>query len=129
MSSFPVNPAIAATHLTEFIASPSEPIELDHPFADLPRDLCSDEPSLETDLHLLQIKILLDCLNGWWQERTDFYAKILSDSTANIDFPSETLCERGLKKQLYQDVFRTPNQRAEKLAAKLRELGVDPDCL
>lgn len=117
-----------------------------------PTDLYSDEPPLESDLHLQQIILLLQSLNGWWQDKNDFYAsgnltiyynrnkiksrdfrgpdffvvlgterklrkswtvweedgkypnvivEILSKSTASID--------RGLKKQLYQDTFRTPD--------------------
>jgi Uma2 family endonuclease len=124
-----------------------------------PGDLDSDEPPLETDLHLRQIILLLLCLEWWWQERPDapesrrnnFYAagnltiyysnrqrrnekfrgpdffvvldteykprkswvvwdedgkypnvivEMLSDSTADTD--------KGLKKRLYQDTFRTP---------------------
>ncbi|NJL10994.1 MAG: Uma2 family endonuclease [Calothrix sp. SM1_7_51] len=116
-----------------------------------PGDLYSDEPPLETELHLRQIILLLQCLELWWQNRNDFYAagnltvyysprqrksndfrgpdffvvleterkprkswvvwdedgkypniivELLSDSTAAVD--------RGLKKQIYQDIFRTP---------------------
>ncbi|HEY9874184.1 MAG TPA: Uma2 family endonuclease [Candidatus Obscuribacterales bacterium] len=213
-----------------------------------PSDLLSDEPPLETDLHLRQMMLLIKCLEWLWRDRTDFFAsgnltiyysprqrksedfrgpdffvvlgtqrksrkswivweedgkypnvivEILSDKTAATD--------RGLKKQIYQDIFRTPDyfwfdpytlefagfylvsghyqplephpqgwlwsqqlelylgvnerklrfftaegqlvelpeeaaeaerqqkelaqQRAERLAAKLRELGVDPDTL
>lgn len=197
-----------------------------------PSDLLSDEPPLETDLHLRQIILLLKCLEWLWRDRHDFYAignltiyysprqrksedfrgpdffvvlgterkprkswvvwhedgkypnvivEIISDTTAATD--------RGLKKQIYQDIFRTPDyfwfdpdtlelagfclisgeyqsievnpqghlwsqqlglylgihesqlrfftpqgqlvptpeEEAERLAAKLRELGVDPD--
>jgi len=204
-----------------------------------PGDLYSDEPPLETELHLRQILLLIQCLDWLWRDRQDYYAfgnltiyyspkqrksedfrgpdffvvlgterrprkswvvweeegkyphviiELLSDSTAQTD--------RGLKKQLYQDTFRTPDyfwfdphslefegfhlvdgtyrpleaneqgwrwseqlglyvgihenqlrfftpegtlvpspeesavaehQRSEKLAAKLRELGIDPD--
>jgi Uma2 family endonuclease len=117
-----------------------------------PSDLWSDEPPLESDLHLRQIILFLQSLEHLWLNRTDFYAvgnltiyfspeniksrdyrgpdffvvlgtqrrprkswvvwaeggkypnliiEILSDSTATVD--------RGLKKQLYQDVFRTPD--------------------
>jgi Uma2 family endonuclease len=117
-----------------------------------PSDLWSDEPPLESDLHLRQIILFLQSLEHLWRNRTDFYAagnltiyfspeniksrdfrgpdffvvlgterrprkswvvwgeggkypniiiEILSDSTAEVD--------RGLKKQLYQDVFRTPD--------------------
>jgi Uma2 family endonuclease len=117
-----------------------------------PSDLYSDEPPLETELHLEQIMLLIKCLKWLWRHRTDFYAagnltiyyslkkrksedfrgpdffvvldtepktrkswtvweedgkypnvilEILSPTTANID--------KGLKKKLYQDTFRTPN--------------------
>lgn len=116
-----------------------------------PGDLYSDEPPLETDLHLRQIIILLSSLEWLWQDRTDFFAsgnltiyfspkqiksqdfrgpdffvvlgtdrrtrkswvvweedgkypnvivEILSDTTARSD--------RETKKQVYQDTFRTP---------------------
>ncbi len=79
-----------------------------------------------------------------WEEDGKYpnvIVELLSDSTVKTD--------RGLKKQIYQDTFRTPDygiynnqlrfftpegklvptpeERNEKLAAKLRELGVDPD--
>ncbi len=121
-----------------------------------PSDLYSDEPPLETDLHLRQMLLLIQCLDWWWREggpsvRQSFYVagnltiyysprqrkseqfrgpdffvvleterkarkswvvweedgkypnvivELLSTSTADID--------RGLKKQIYQDIFRTP---------------------
>jgi Uma2 family endonuclease len=116
-----------------------------------PGDLYSDEPPLESELHLRQIILLLQCLELWWKNRNDFYAagnltiyysphqrksedfrgpdffvvrgcerkvrkswvvwqedgkypniivELLSDSTAVID--------KGLKKQIFQDIFRTP---------------------
>ncbi len=117
-----------------------------------PGDLLSDEPPLETELHLRQIILLLQCLEWLWRDRNDFYAtgnltiyysprqrksenfrgpdffvvlgterktrkswvvweedgkypnvivEILSNSTANTD--------RGLKKEIYQNTFRTPD--------------------
>ncbi|WP_426777687.1 Uma2 family endonuclease [Lusitaniella coriacea] len=39
-----------------------------------PSDLYSDEPPLETELHLRQIILLLECLEWLWRERNDFYA-------------------------------------------------------
>ncbi|NJK68188.1 MAG: Uma2 family endonuclease [Microcoleus sp. CSU_2_2] len=113
-------------------------------------DLYSDEPPLETELHLRQIILLLQCLDWLWRDRNDFYVagnltiyysqnqrksedfrgpdffvvlgtdrkrrkswvvweeegkypnaivEILSPKTANTD--------RELKKQIYQDTFRT----------------------
>ncbi|MBD1924901.1 Uma2 family endonuclease [Trichocoleus sp. FACHB-90] len=117
-----------------------------------PGDLDSDEPPLESELHLRQIMLLIQCLEWWWRDRMDFYAcgnltiyysprqrkseqfrgpdffvvlgtqrkprkswvvweedgkypnvivEILSSKTAATD--------RGLKKQIYQDIFRTPD--------------------
>ena len=40
----------------------------------LPTGLWSDEPEMESDLHLLQIILLLQCLKGLWSERNDYYA-------------------------------------------------------
>ncbi len=197
-------------------------------------DLYSDEPPLETELHLRQIILLFKCLEWLWRDRNDFYAagnltiyysqnkrktedfrgpdffvvrdterklrkswvvweedgkyphvivEILSESTANTD--------KEAKKKLYQNTFRTPDyfwfdpytlefagfhlldgeyeplepneqghlwskqlglylgihegllryfttegklvptpeEQAEKLAAKLRELNIDPDSI
>jgi len=117
-----------------------------------PGNLESDEPNLESYLHLQQMILLLKCLDWLWKDRTDYFAagnltiyysqrqkknedfrgpdffvvlndekrprkswvvweeggkypniiiELLSDSTAQTD--------RGLKKQLYQDIFRTPD--------------------
>lgn len=116
-----------------------------------PTDLPSDEPPLESYLHLQQMILLLKCLDWLWQDRTDYFAagnltiyyslrqrksedfrgpdffvvldtekrprkswtvwqedgkypnlivELLSDSTANTD--------RELKKEIYQNTFRTP---------------------
>ncbi len=117
-----------------------------------PSDLLSDEPPLESERHLRQLMLLIQCLEYWWRDRHDFYAfgnltiyysprqlksekfrgpdffvvldterkprkswvvweedgkypnvivEILSDTTASTD--------QGLKKQIYQDIFRTPD--------------------
>ncbi|MBE9004046.1 Uma2 family endonuclease [Fortiea sp. LEGE XX443] len=117
-----------------------------------PGDIYSDEPPLESELHLRQIILLLTCLEWLWRDRNDFYAagnltiyyspyqrkseffrgpdffvvlgcerktrkswvvweehgkypnvivEILSDSTADTD--------KNLKKTIYQDTFRTPD--------------------
>jgi Uma2 family endonuclease len=39
-----------------------------------PSDLYSNEPPWETHLHLLQILLLLNCLNWWWRDRQDYFA-------------------------------------------------------
>ncbi|MEA5619213.1 Uma2 family endonuclease [Cronbergia sp. UHCC 0137] len=128
----------------------TKPIQFQKDVIFPPGDLESDEPPLESDLHLRQIILLLQCLELWWQNRNDYYAagnltvyysprqrksehfrgpdffvvldterkprktwvvweengkypniiiELLSDSTSSVD--------RGLKKQIYQDTFRT----------------------
>lgn len=127
-------------------------MSLSHDIVFPPSDLYSDEPPLESELHLRQLLLLIRCLELWWNDRQDFYAfgnltiyysprqlkseyfrgpdffavlgterktrkswvvweedgkypnvivELLSSSTAKID--------RGLKKQIYQDTFRTPD--------------------
>ena len=39
-----------------------------------PTDLWSDEPPVESDLHLQQIILLLTCLDWLWREKTNYYA-------------------------------------------------------
>jgi Uma2 family endonuclease len=39
-----------------------------------PSDLYSDEPTVETELHLRQIILLFKCLEWLWKDRNDFYA-------------------------------------------------------
>ncbi|MGK7930058.1 MAG: Uma2 family endonuclease [Microcystaceae cyanobacterium] len=115
-------------------------------------NLLSDEPPMESELHLRQLMLLIQSLELLWKDRPDFYAfgnltvyyspnqlkseyfrgpdffvvlgverkprtswvvweedgkyphvivEILSKSTADTD--------RGLKKEIYQEIFRTPN--------------------
>lgn len=117
-----------------------------------PNDLASDEPPLESELHLRQMILLILCLEWWWRDRANFFAsgnltiyysqhqpkpeffpgpdffvvlgterksrnswvvwqedgkypnaivEILSNKTAETD--------KALKKQIYQDTFRTPD--------------------
>ncbi len=116
-----------------------------------PGNLYSDEPPLESYLHLQQMVLLLKCLDWLWKDRNDYFSagnltvyysqrqhksedfrgpdffvvlntekrprnswvvwdedgkypniivELLSESTAKTD--------RGLKKQIYQDIWRTP---------------------
>ena len=117
-----------------------------------PGDLLSDEPPLETELHLRQILLLIECLEWWWRDRQDFYAcgnitiyysprQRKSEQFRGPDFfvvlgterkprkswvvweedgkypnviveilsPKTAATDRGLKKQIYQDIFRTPD--------------------
>ncbi len=38
-----------------------------------PCDLYSDEPPMETDWHLKQMMLLINCLNWLWRDRSDFF--------------------------------------------------------
>ena len=131
--------------------APELPIPNENDVIFPPGDLESNEPPLESELHLRQIILLLQCLELLWQNRNDFYAagnltvyyssrkrkyedfrgpdffvilgterktrkswvvweedgkypnliiELLSNSTSATD--------KGLKKQIYQDIFRTP---------------------
>lgn len=116
-----------------------------------PGDLLSDEPPMETEFHLRQMILLIQCLEFWWQCRQDFYAcgnmtiyyspqQRKSEQVRGPDFfvvldterkprkswvvweeggkypnliveilsPATASTDRGLKKQIYQDIFRTP---------------------
>ncbi len=115
-----------------------------------PGDLLSDEPPLESELHLRQMVLLISCLEWWWRDRQDFYAfgnltiyysprQRKSEQFRGPDFfvvlgterkprkswvvweeegkypnviveilsPKTAATDRGLKKQIYQDIFRT----------------------
>jgi Uma2 family endonuclease len=113
-------------------------------------DLYSDEPPLETYLHLQQMMLLIKCLDWLWRDRQDFFAagnltiyysphQKKSEKFRGPDFfvvlgterkprknwvvweeegkypnviieilsPKTAKSDRGLKKQIYQDTFRT----------------------
>ena len=115
-----------------------------------PSDLYSDEPPLETELHLRQIMLLLQSLEYLWKERNDFYAignltiyyssrQKRSEKFRGPDFfvvlgtekkarkswvvweengqypdviveilsPTTAKNDRGVKKEIYQNTFRT----------------------
>jgi Uma2 family endonuclease len=38
-----------------------------------PCDLDSDEPEMETNLHLRQMLLLITCLEWWWREHQDWF--------------------------------------------------------
>ena len=40
----------------------------------LSRDLYSDEPQLESNLHLRQMMLLIECLEWLWQDRDNYFA-------------------------------------------------------
>ena len=117
-----------------------------------PGDLYSDEPPLETDIHLRQMILLIKCLDWLWRKRNDYFAsgnltiyysprQLKSEDFRGPDFfvvlgterksrkswvvweedgkypnviveiisRSTAATDRGLKKQIYQDIFRTPD--------------------
>lgn len=57
--------------LVQEIKSSSQEVPKDAIFP--PGDLYSDEPPLESELHLRQIILLLQCLEQLWKDRNDFY--------------------------------------------------------
>jgi Uma2 family endonuclease len=119
-----------------------------------PSNLESDEPPLESSLHLQQMLLLIQCLNWWWRDinkinnyfvagnMTIYYSprQIKTKDFRGPDFflvldtenrernswvvweeggkypnliiellsPSTASTDKGLKKQIYQDIFRTP---------------------
>ncbi len=62
--------------LIQELASPQEILQQDIPENVIfpSGDLYSDEPPVETELHLRQIILLLNCLEWLWREQNDFYA-------------------------------------------------------
>ncbi|MBG1267899.1 Uma2 family endonuclease [Nostoc sp. WHI] len=117
-----------------------------------PGDLYSDEPPWETELHMQQLILLLECLKLLWRDRNDFYAtgnltiyyntqQLKSRHLSSPDFfvvlkterkirkswvvweeygkyphvivemmsESTAKTDKGLKKEIYQDIFRTPD--------------------
>jgi Uma2 family endonuclease len=133
---------------SDFLEVPSPDTEIIFP----PGDLYSDEPPVESELHLRQLLLLIQCLEWWWRDRQDFYAfgnltlyysprQRKSENFRGPDFfvvlgterkprkswvvweengkyPNVILevlsattaaTDRGLKKQIYQDIFRTPD--------------------
>ena len=136
------------------IAQDLETLQSEPEFEDIecpPGDLESQEPPLESYLHLQQLLLLMTCLDWLWKDKNDYFAagnltiyyspeqqktqnfrgpdffvvlnterkprkswvvweeggkypnliiELLSPSTANVD--------RTTKKEIYQDIFRTP---------------------
>ncbi|MFM6764368.1 MAG: Uma2 family endonuclease, partial [Dolichospermum sp.] len=138
--------------ITQASESPSNALEdISEEIIFPPSDLYSDEPPVETELHLEQIMILIKSLKWLWKERNDFYAvgnlsiyyspnQKKSKDVRGPDFfvvlgterktrkswvvweengkypnliveilsPTTAKTDRETKKELYQDIFRTP---------------------
>ena len=139
--------------ITQAPESPSHTLEdISEEIIFPPSDLYSDEPPVETELHLEQIMLLIKSLKWLWKERTDFYAvgnlsiyysphQKKSEDVRGPDFfvvlgterktrkswvvweengkyphviveilsPTTAKTDRETKKLLYQDTFRTPD--------------------
>jgi len=72
----PLTPHPAAMSATAELATTQEILEQEIPENVIfpPGDLYSDEPPVETELHLRQIILLLNCLEWLWRDRNNFYA-------------------------------------------------------
>jgi Uma2 family endonuclease len=146
--------SVAKEIKTQELETPEETVELDiqNDVIFPPGDLYSDEPPLESDLHLKQMILLIQCLELFWQNRNDFYVagnltiyysnrQLKSEKFRGPDFfavlgterkprkswvvweeegkypniivevlsNSTAATDRDLKKQIYQDTFRTPD--------------------
>ena len=138
--------------ITQAPESPSNTLEdISEEIIFPPSDLYSNEPPVETELHLEQIMLLIKSLKWLWKERNDFYAvgnlsiyysphQKKSKDVRGPDFfvvlgterktrkswvvweengkypnliveilsPTTAKTDRETKKELYQDIFRTP---------------------
>ena len=94
-----------------------------------PCDLYSDEPPLETELHLRQMMLLIASLDWLWQDRDDFYAcgnltiyfspkQIKSQDFRGPDFFVVLGTERRLRKSwvVWQEDGKYPNVIIEVLS-------------
>ncbi len=90
-----------------------------------PGNLDSDEPPLETNLHRDQIDLLIRLLREIWRDCQDFYA---SGNLTIYYSPHHGIHDNVLRFFTSDErLVPTPEERNEKLAAKLRELGINPD--
>jgi Uma2 family endonuclease len=71
-----INPVPASVPVDILPLADIENIASDEPSADLfpPADIESDEPELESSLHLQQIILLISCLELLWRDRNDYFA-------------------------------------------------------
>ena len=81
----------------------------------LPTDIWSDEPPLESDLHLQQIILLLTCLESFWSERNDYYAT----GNLNIYYNAEQLKKRDFRVPDFFVVYKT---KLNKMRAEIVEI-------
>ena len=95
----------------------------------LPSDIYSDEPEMESDLHLRQMLLLISCLDLLWQDRQDFYAsgnmtvyyspkKIKTRDFRGPDFMVALNTERYLRKSwvVWEEEGKYPNVIVEILS-------------
>jgi Uma2 family endonuclease len=78
-------------------------------FDDLPKDLYSDEPGMESDRHLQQMLVLIGSLELLWHNRNDFYAS--GNMTVYYDLKKiKTRDFRGPNFMVALDVERRPRR-------------------
>ena len=104
----------------------------------LPCDLYSDEPPLETELHLEQIILLLKCLKWLWRDKNNFYTaanmtiyysqkKIKNRDFRGPDFFVVLDTERKTRKSwaVWEEDGKYPNVILEILSDSTADVGKD----
>ncbi|MEH2402053.1 Uma2 family endonuclease [Nostoc sp.] len=103
-----------------------------------PGDLYSDEPPLETELHLRQIILLLKCLEWLWRNTNDFYAagnltiyysprQLKSEHFRGLDFFVVLGTERKTRKSwvVWEEYGKYPNLILEILSESTAKIDKD----
>ncbi|WP_049876304.1 Uma2 family endonuclease [Sorangium cellulosum] len=113
-----------------------------------PGDLYSSEPPMESYQHLVQMILLLESLELFWKDRADFFAagnltiyfqpqaahdRAVPGGQLRFFTPEGELVPAGKelakRAESAEQRAESAEQQAMWLAARLRELGVDPDTL
>ncbi|MGK7941002.1 MAG: hypothetical protein AB4062_12805 [Crocosphaera sp.] len=87
----------------------------------------SDEPPLETYLHLTQIILLLKSLQWLWSEQLQLYLGIYEDKLRYFDIDGELVSSPEESAIKAENQAIKEKQKADRLAAKLLELEINPD--
>ncbi|MEH2397443.1 Uma2 family endonuclease [Nostoc sp.] len=102
-----------------------------------PGDLYSDEPALESELHLRQIILLFKCLEWLWRDRNDFYAagnltiysprQLKSEHFRGPDFFVVLGTERKTRKSwvVWEEYGKYPNVILEILSESIANIDKD----
>ncbi|MDJ0846123.1 hypothetical protein [Crocosphaera sp.] len=103
--------------LTESPSSPHQ--EQNHEIIYPQGEFWSDEPPLESNLHLIQ------SLEWLWQDRYEEKLRYFTPEGQLVPTPEETANEERKQKEYERQQKDVALQKIEQLEAKLRELGVD----